>query len=127
MSTIVNASFNGLWAEEFLTIYGVRVRVTTMLTSPYGDATMSFAVLLGDYPKSGEALSIHFVSGRGVAESPEIKEYKIRSLSNEDLQILLSSVQHNLNLEKEIQNVYNKLKQLDAEFQPRPLPDGAIG
>lgn len=98
-------------------IFGVPVEICTVVTAPYGDASISFSLLLPD----NEKVSLHFKGERSVVDLGEhAKPLGLSRLTAEDESILISSAQHNLDLEGECANVYKTIKKISELFAIEP-------
>lgn len=94
-------------------ICGAPVEISTIVSAPYGDASMTFYLVLPDHKR----ITLHFKHARSAVELGGNNLYRI---SEEDKAILISSAQHNLNLQGERGHVYQTIKDLYNMFACEP-------
>lgn len=103
-----------VFETERTTIFGAPVEIDTFVSAPYGDASLAFYLVLSHKQR----ILLSLKSERNVVELGENKN--IHALSAEDKSILLSSAQHNLDLQGEQANVYETIKKISELFAIEP-------
>ena len=91
------------------TIYGCPVSIYTSVSSPYGDGTLIVSLQLPD----DTSMLLLSKSERSVVD---VKGVNLNELNKEDRSILISSAQHNLQLDEVRREVFKKLQTISKLF-----------
>lgn len=102
-----------VYMTEKMQICGALVELVTFVSQPYGDASLTFYLVLPD----NRRITLHYKGDRSVVK---LGKDSLHNISQEDKEILISSVQHNLDLEGERAHVYKTINSLYTMFAHEP-------
>lgn len=102
-----------VYMTEKMQICGALVELVTLVSQPYGDASLTFYLVLPD----NKRITLHYKGDRSVVK---LGKESLHNISQEDKEILISSVQHNLDLEGERAHVFKTIRQLYTLFAHEP-------